>query len=106
MFPHPEYGLIEVGDRDEAAAVCRHPLKGTTLAKYSRTGAKHNPCPRPVTVNPKTRRDEYWLDQIRDWDSKRPGQGDHGGIGYHNRAPAHARQLGNATIDDVIESAS
>lgn len=102
MWKHPERGLIEVGDRDEAGAVCKTPMKGKTLAKYSREGAKIHPAPKPVTVNPVTRRDEWDLAEVRAWDGQRPGSGNHGGQGYHYRTAAAARRLGDTTIEQVV----
>lgn len=98
-WEHPERGRIEVGDRDEAAAVCRNKLLGKTFTRYVRDGAKINPAPKPVTINPITRRDEWDLNEVRAWDAKRLGSGDWGGKGYHNRA----RTLGNTTtVEDVV----
>lgn len=105
LWTHPTRGPVLVGDRDEAAAVCKRPMKGKTLAKYSRVPAKLHPCPKPVTVDLATGRHQWILGDIARWDAERPGRGDHGGKGYHHRVTAHVRDIGDATIDEAIAAA-
>lgn len=105
LWKRPGKKPVEVGNADECGALLRNKVKGKTFSRYSREGvgtASGNPCPKPVTVDLETRRPQWILDEVRAWDAKRLGPGDHGGKGYHHRAAAHARQLGDATLDEVI----
>lgn len=107
MWIHPERGEVEVGDCDEAAAVCRRKMLGKTFARYSREGAKTHPAPKPVTVDINTGRHQWILNDVRAWDVTRPGPGDHGGLGSHAyRQAALVRGLADApSVDEVIAAA-
>lgn len=107
LWKRPGLPSVMVGDADEAGAVCRNKVKGKTITKYSREGLpKSNPCPKPVTIDLETRRAQFILDEIREWDAKRPGPGDHGGPGYGYREDAATRaatrEIGLATLDEII----
>ena len=65
---------IEVGDRDEAGAICG--ISGESYANYARTRRpKSDPAPRAVTRDLATGRLLYPLDEVRKWHARRPGRG-------------------------------
>ena len=68
---------VEVGDRDEVAALLGKPQSwAQTFAKYSRMGwPKTNPAPKAVAVDQKTRRDLYVLAECVAWEARRLGPG-------------------------------
>lgn len=52
------------------------PEYGLTIAKYARSGwPKTNPAPRPIAIDPDTRRDLYVLSEYLEWDRRRLGPG-------------------------------
>jgi hypothetical protein len=85
MWEGPD-GPIEVGDRDEAGAICG--VDGETYANYARTGRpKKDPAPKAVTRDLATGRLLYPLDEVRQWQIRRPGRGNWGGEGARARKP-------------------
>jgi hypothetical protein len=75
---------IEVGDRDEAGAICGVP--GETYANYARTRRpKNDPPPEAVTRDLRSGRLLYPLAEVREWQARRPGRGNWGGEGARAR---------------------
>lgn len=74
---NPEGHWVDVGDRDDVAELLgKNSAWGQTFAKYSRMGwPKTNPAPKPVSVDPATRRDLFVLSECRAWEMRRLGPG-------------------------------
>ena len=79
----PDGREIDVGDKDDIGALLG--ISPKTWRNYSLKGAATNPAPKPVTVDPVTRRDLWDLAEVREWQAHRPGRGDHGGAGARKR---------------------
>lgn len=84
QWQKPTGEWIEVGDsRDVGAEIG---CSDKTYRNYVRAKTPQgDPAPGPVGVDRKTRRDLYDMEQIRAWNKRRPGQGDHGGAGARKR---------------------
>lgn len=75
---------IEVGDREEAGAICG--ISGESYANYARTERpRKDPAPKAVTRDLPSGRMLYPLEQVREWHKRRPGRGNWGGIGARAR---------------------
>jgi hypothetical protein len=82
LWQNPQGEWILVGDKHECAAVCKNPMSGAAFAYYSRTRQPiNNPAPESVWTDPATQRKYYPYQATIEWDARRPGPGDWGGIG-------------------------
>lgn len=84
MWQLPNGEWIEVGDKYEVGREVG--CSGKTYTNYVRAKSPAaDPAPGPVGVDPRTRRDLFPMERIRAWHKRRPGPGDHGGVGARLR---------------------
>lgn len=89
LYPDGEW--IEVGDKDDVGREIG--TIGKTYVNYVRwKSPKDDPAPGRVCIHPTTRRDLFPMAMVRAWDGRRPGPGDHTGVGAKRRWARVAEQ--------------